>query len=66
LGGLSKVETARKGNLYGIFGMFLAIAASFFMEGWGDLDYAKFALAFVIGGVLGTIMAAVIKMEKMP
>ena len=33
LGGLSKQETARRGNIYGIVGMTIAIVTTFFLRG---------------------------------
>ena len=32
LGGLSRQETAKRGNIYGIVGMVIAIVATFFSE----------------------------------
>lgn len=46
--------------------MLLAILASFYMEGWGDLDYLKLAVAFIFGGVLGLLLAIKIEMERLP
>ena len=40
-----------------MFGMALAILASFYMEGWGSLDYLKLVIAFGLGGTLGLILA---------
>ena len=71
LGGLSKQETARRGNTYGIVGMVLAIVAVLvFMHESENLDLNKAAgvlggtiiLGFVIGGVL----AARVAMTAMP
>ncbi|MBA3459483.1 MAG: NAD(P)(+) transhydrogenase (Re/Si-specific) subunit beta [Deltaproteobacteria bacterium] len=67
LRGLSSQETARRGNLYGVIGMVIAIAATIttnsvlggkFHEGW--------MLAVFGGGVVGAFMAARVGMTQMP
>ncbi len=64
LGGLSDQETARKGNLYGIAGMLIAIGAtalSPMVTGHGVL-----AAAIVPGVVIGAIVASRVAMTSMP
>ena len=64
LGGLSNQETARRGNLFGIIGMLLAlvaVAASKEVTSYGILAWA-ICPAILIGGVL----AARVKMTGMP
>lgn len=64
LGGLSDQETARKGNLYGIAGMLIAIGAtalSPMMTGHGVLT-----AAIVPGVVIGSIVASRVAMTSMP
>jgi len=69
LRGLSSQETARRGNLYGIIGMAIAIAATL-ATNTSALDAAKFqpVLFAAIGGgaVIGAIMAARVGMTQMP
>jgi NAD(P) transhydrogenase subunit beta len=64
LGGLSNPETARRGNLYGIVGMALAIVATALgveIGGWPLL-----APALIVGGIVGAMLAARVAMTSMP
>jgi NAD(P) transhydrogenase subunit beta len=56
LGGLSNQETARKGNLYGIVGMTLAIFFTFFLSDF-DSEFFLFFPAFLLGGGIGLYLA---------
>ncbi|MGO4956226.1 Re/Si-specific NAD(P)(+) transhydrogenase subunit beta [Luteococcus sp. Sow4_B9] len=74
LQGLSKHETARRGNAFGVLGMILALVATNFSMGWTDLkgDGADLAavglllLAVVIGGAIGVQRALKVEMTGMP
>ena len=57
LGGLSHQESARRGNYFGIFGMALAIIVTFLTEGFYDLDFGKFFIGFLGGGIVGLMLA---------
>lgn len=64
LGGLSKQETARKGNKYGILGMALAIAATFLS---GEVENFKLLIPLMLGGaVIGGVLAKRVEMTSMP
>ena len=64
LGGLSKQETARKGNLYGILGMTLAILATFLS---GEVENFKLLIPLMLGGaVIGAVLAKRVEMTSMP
>ncbi len=67
LRGLSSQETARRGNLYGVIGMAIAIAATLASNPQlgGKFHPAIFAAIFV-GGAVGAIMAARVGMTQMP
>ncbi len=64
LRGLSSQETARKGNVYGIIGMAIAVGATLTVPGV-DL-YAVLVPALAIGAVIGWLMAARVAMTAMP
>ena len=64
LGGLSNQETARRGNLYGIAGMAIAIIATILSDKVSG--YAILIIMMVIGGTLGTIVARRVEMTEMP
>ncbi len=64
LGGLSQQTTARRGNLYGILGMLIALVATIFAM--KDGNYAVLAAALVPGLVIGAILAARVQMTSMP
>lgn len=66
LAGLSKQETSRKGNWFGVLGMLVAVLSTFFSDGFIDMVYIKFFLAVVLGGIIGTIMAMKVEMISMP
>lgn len=67
LGGLSHQETARRGNVYGIAGMTLAILATILSEAVNTTGaYVLLALAMIIGGAIGAQMAKQVKMTQMP
>ena len=64
LGGLSRQETARRGNLYGIIGMTLAILATFL---GGQVENFKVLVPLMLGGALiGAIVAKRVEMTSMP
>ena len=64
LAGLSNNEQARRGNLYGMLGMALAIAATVF----GDLvtNYTVLLIAILVGGAIGLVIAQRVRMTQMP
>lgn len=70
LGGLSKQESARKGNLYGILGMALAIIATFVKltldRETGEINF-QFLVPLMVGGaIVGTLLAKRVEMTSMP
>ncbi|MCK5663409.1 MAG: Re/Si-specific NAD(P)(+) transhydrogenase subunit beta [Thiotrichaceae bacterium] len=64
LGGLSNQETARRGNIYGMLGMLIAILATIF--GSQVTNYEVVASTMVFGGLIGTIVAMRVEMTGMP
>lgn len=64
LGGLSNQETAKRGNLYGIVGMVLAIGAT--AIGAGITNYAALVGVLIPGVLIGAIMASRVEMTAMP
>jgi NAD(P) transhydrogenase subunit beta len=64
LGGLSNPETARRGNIYGIIGMAIAIAATI----WGSqvTSYGILAMAMIAGALIGGYVANRVEMTGMP
>ncbi len=64
LNGLSTQETARRGNLFGIVGMALAVAATALhpkLQG-----YLPFAVTLLAGGAVGLTLAGRVAMTSMP
>jgi NAD(P) transhydrogenase subunit beta len=66
LGGLSHPETSRRGNLYGMIGMALAVLATIFGPRVTPAGYAWIIGSMVVGGSVGLYAARVVKMTQMP
>ncbi len=64
LGGLSNQETARRGNVYGILGMAIALVAT--IAGSQVTSYGILAVCMVVGAVIGIMVAARVQMTQMP
>jgi NAD(P) transhydrogenase subunit beta len=64
LGGLSRQETARRGNLFGIVGMLIALVATAARMNPGG--YGVLAVAVVPGAVIGALVASRVQMTAMP
>ncbi|MBN1085822.1 Re/Si-specific NAD(P)(+) transhydrogenase subunit beta [Erwinia aphidicola] len=64
LAGLSKHETSKQGNIFGISGMALALVVTIFGPDSGNV--AWILLAMVIGGAIGIRLAKRVKMTEMP
>ena len=64
LGGLSHPETARRGNLYGIIGMSIALLATIF--GVVTANYLLLLAGLAAGGIIGLILARRVQMTQMP
>ncbi len=64
LRGLSHPESARKGNMFGMIGMALAIATTIYLP--SVESYGLIVLAILIGGVIGTGIALKIEMTALP
>jgi H+-translocating NAD(P) transhydrogenase subunit beta len=64
LGGLSDQETARRGNLYGIIGMAIAVIATALSPAVSG--YGMLVAAIVPGVIIGAILASRVAMTSMP
>jgi NAD(P) transhydrogenase subunit beta len=64
LGGLSNQETARRGNLFGVLGMGIALAAT--VLGVMQANYAVLLAGLVAGGAVGLVLARRVRMTEMP
>ena len=66
LGGLSNPETSRRGNLYGVIGMTIAVLATVFGPHVTAAGIAWIVAAMAVGGGIGIYAARVVKMTQMP
>src|SRR5688572_21040779 len=66
LGGLSNPETSRRGNLYGMLGMAIAVLATVFGPRVTPGAIGWIAGALVAGGAVGLYLARTVKMTQMP
>ncbi len=63
LGGLSNQETARRGNIYGIIGMFIALLATI---AGVTANIGILVGGLVLGGAIGLVLAKRVQMTEMP
>src|SRR5208283_3016397 len=66
LGGLSNPETSRRGNVYGIIGMTIAVLATVFGEHVAPGGLGRILAAMAIGGGIGLFAARKVLMTQMP
>jgi NAD(P) transhydrogenase subunit beta len=66
LGGLSNPETSRRGNLYGIVGMTVAVVATVLGPQVTPAGYGWIIGAMVAGGAVGLYAARTVQMTQMP
>ncbi len=66
LGGLSNPETSRRGNLYGMIGMTIAVLATVFGPRVTMAGVPWLVGAMVVGGAIGLYAARTVKMTQMP
>ena len=66
LGGLSNPETARRGNLFGVIGMTIAVLATVFGPRVTPSGYGWIIGALAVGGAIGMFAAKTVKMTQMP
>jgi len=64
LGGLSTNDTARRGNLFGIIGMVIAVAVT--IAAFVTRHYEWLVALMIAGGVIGFILARRVQMTQMP
>lgn len=64
LGGLSSQETAKRGNIYGMAGMALALIATVF--GVVTANYVILIGAMAAGSIIGLLLASKVQMTQMP
>ncbi|PPI88817.1 NAD(P)(+) transhydrogenase (Re/Si-specific) subunit beta [Candidatus Pantoea edessiphila] len=65
LKGLSKHDTSKQGNFFGISGMVIALIATIFTKNFIHAKILIF-LAMIIGGLIGIFISRKIEMTKMP
>jgi NAD(P) transhydrogenase subunit beta len=66
LGGLSNPETARRGNLYGMIGMAIAVLATVFGPHVTPFGISWIIAAMVVGAAIGLYAARTVQMTQMP
>ena len=64
LAGLSKQETAKNGNMFGMIGMAIALIATIFSEDVQGLGWI--IIAMIAGGAVGVYKAKKVEMTQMP
>lgn len=64
LAGLSKHETSKQGNIFGITGMAIALIATIFSDNVSNVGLIL--VAMVIGGCIGAYLAQKVEMTQMP
>ena len=64
LGGLSQQETARRGNIFGVTGMVIAIVATIY--GLQTGNFAILLPAVIVGALIGVFVASKVEMTQMP
>jgi NAD(P) transhydrogenase subunit beta len=66
LGGLSNPESSRRGNVYGMLGMTIAVLATVLGPRVSAGGIGWIAAALVVGGALGLYLARTVQMTQMP
>jgi H+-translocating NAD(P) transhydrogenase subunit beta len=66
LGGLSSPESSRRGNLYGMIGMAIAVLATIFGPHVSVAGIPWIVGAMVVGGAIGLYAARTVQMTQMP
>jgi len=66
LRGLSSPVTSRQGNLFGMVGMGIAVLATLLQRGMAGSGFLLIAVAIVIGGAVGVVVARRIQMTALP
>jgi NAD(P) transhydrogenase subunit beta len=66
LGGLSNPETSRRGNLYGMIGMTIAVLATVFGPRVSAAGIPWIVGSMVVGAAIGLYAARTVKMTQMP
>ena len=69
LRGLSSPESSRRGNIFGMLGMLIAVLATLFSVNFFTSNIQTVGLvviAIVIGGLIGSVIARKIAMTAMP
>src|SRR3954463_10171176 len=66
LGGLSNPESSRRGNLYGMIGMAIAVLATVFGPNVTAAGLPWILGALAVGAAIGVYAARVVKMTQMP
>src|SRR5881227_493259 len=66
LGGLSNPESSRRGNLYGIIGMTVAVLATVFGPRVTAAGLPWIIGCMAVGGIIGLFAARIVKMTQMP
>src|SRR5512133_3408816 len=66
LGGLSTPETSRRGNLYGMIGMTIAVLATVMGPQVMKAGYGWIVGAMAVGAIIGIYAARTVKMTQMP
>ncbi len=66
LGGLANPETARRGNVFGMIGMAIAVLATVLGPRVTGAGYAWIVGALVVGGSVGLFAAKKVQMTQMP
>jgi NAD(P) transhydrogenase subunit beta len=64
LNGLANPDSARRGNVFGVIGMIIAIVTTLLSP--GVVSYEMIILGILIGGTIGTIIAIKIEMTSLP
>ena len=65
LGGLSNQESSRKGNMYGMIGMTVAIIATL-LGPYVTKNYHLILTLMLLGGIIGISLAKKVQMTQMP